>query len=235
MSGLSATSLEKLTQKREDSSYYFRTELGQAFSSATDSLTIVTPYFVPGKNGTRQLSELAEKGVKVRVITNSMASNNSALVHAHYARRRKALLQAGVELFEIKPVFEVREETSSAAFLFSPQISFVLHTKAFVIDRDTVFVGSFNFDPRSLYENTEMGIFVESPSLAERVEDFIDGALPDATYRLSLHSRSNGTHAIRWKDHSRDEKQFHTYDPETGFFERFGCRILGWLPVESQL
>lgn len=226
---------DKLIQDREGSGRYFGTELGQAFASATDSLTIVTPYFVPGKEGTQQLKELAEKGVRVRVITNSMVSNNSSLVHAHYAKRRKALLQAGVELFETKPVFDGDEDVSSAAILFNPKISFVLHTKAFVIDRDTVFIGSFNFDPRSLFENTEMGIFVESSSLADTLEDFIDWALPAATYRLTLHARENGSSAIRWEDRFSEKKPLHTHEPGTGFFQRLGNRIMGWLPVESQL
>ena len=235
LSRLVADNPDKITQKREHASDFFRTELGQAFSSATASLTVVSPYFVPGKDGTRMLASLAEKGIKVRVITNSMVSNNSAPVHAHYAKRRKDLLRAGVELFEAKPVYQGDEETSSAAILYNPQISFVLHTKAFVIDRDTVFIGSFNFDPRSLYENTEMGIFVESSSLAERVEDFIDGALPAATYRLLLNPHANGSNEIRWEDRTGVDKQLHTHDPGTGFFERLGSRILGWLPVESQL
>lgn len=235
LSRMVADSPDKLIQDREESARYFGTELGQAFGSATDSLTIVTPYFVPGKDGTKQLTALAERGVKVRVITNSMVSNNSNLVHAHYAKRRSDLLQAGVELYETKPVFEGDEEASSAAILFNPEISFVLHTKAFVIDRDTVFIGSFNFDPRSLYENTEMGIFVESNSLADRVEDFIDGALPGATYRLSLHAREDGSSALRWEDRFSENKQIHTREPGTGFFQRLGSRIMGWLPVESQL
>lgn len=234
-SRLVADSPDKLIQNREDSGQYFRAELGKAISSATDSLTIVSPYFVPGKNGTLQLAALAEKGVRVRVITNSMASNNSSLVHAHYAKRRKKLLRAGVELYETKPIFEGDAESSSAAILYKPKISFVLHAKAFVIDRDTVFVGSFNFDPRSLFENTEMGVFVESPYLAEIVEDSIDAKLPEATYRLSLYPRVNGSSAIRWEDRTEDEKQLHTHDPETGFFGRLGSRILRWLPVESQL
>lgn len=234
-SRLVADSPDKLIQNRDDSSHYFRTELGQAITAATDSLTIISPYFVPGKDGTHQLAALAEKGVRVRVITNSMASNNSSLVHAHYAKRRKKLLRAGVELFETKPIYEGDEESSSAAILYQPKISFTLHTKAFVIDRDTVFVGSFNFDPRSLFENTEMGIFVESSSLAERVEEIIDAALPGATYRLSLYPRTNGATAIRWEDRIGDEKHLHTHDPETGFFGRLGSRFLGWLPVESQL
>ena len=235
LSRLVADSPDKLIQKREEASEYFRTELIQELLSAATSLTIVSPYFVPAKIGTRQLAALAENGVRVRVITNSMASNNSAPVHAHYAKRRKDLLQAGVELYEVRPIYEGKEDTSSAAILYRPQISHVLHTKVFVIDHKKTFIGSYNFDPRSLFENTEMGIIVESPSLAERVETFIDAELPSATYRLSLQPGTNGTNVIRWEGRSGDEIRSYNHEPESGLFGRLGSRILGWLPVESQL
>lgn len=226
---------DKLLLDREASAHYFRTEFSREIYRATDSLTIVSPYFVPGKKGARKLVELARSGLQVRIITNSMASNNSALVHAHYARRRKALLHAGVELFEVRPLFQSAPDTSSAAFLRNPQISLVLHTKAFVVDRDTVFIGSFNFDPRSLYENTEMGVMVESKSLATRVEDFIDRELAGATYRLKLANNSRGRSSIIWEETSAEGARLFSHDPGVGFFKRVGSKILGWLPGESQL
>ncbi len=227
---------DKLLLDRDAAARYFLTELGSKIAQATKSLTIVSPYFVPGKKGTQQLAALARKGVEVRVITNSMASNNSALVHAHYAKRRKALLRSGVELFEVKPLFQGATDASSTAFLLNPQINLVLHTKAFIFDRNTVFIGSFNFDPRSLYENTEMGVLVESPALAERIEDFVDAELAmGTTYRLQLVSRQGGGEAVRWKTLSGKDLYVYPHEPGIGFFRRLGNRILGWLPVESQL
>ena len=226
---------DKLLLDRESSAEVFGAGLGSIIRAATNSVTIVSPYFVPTSEGARLLAELAEKGVNVRVITNSMASNNSAVVHAHYAKRRKALLRSGVSLYEVKPEFSIAPEESTASILNAPQIAQVLHTKAFTFDGDQVFIGSFNFDPRSLFENTEMGLLVDSPEFARGIDASIEQALDSETYRLQLEPRPGGGEMITWEISANGVIDQYRQEPGSGFWQRLWSRILGWLPVEAQL
>lgn len=116
------------------------------------------------------------------IVTNSLSSTDVAPVHSGYSRSRKALLEAGVELWEIRadPIRRDRQRRGLG------QSTSSLHTKAFAIDRRYLFVGSFNFDPRSVNINTEMGIALDSPSLAAPAVDRLFQALPAHAYRLRL-------------------------------------------------
>src|SRR5690606_8554996 len=114
-------------------------------------LQITSPYFVPGVQGCEKLSHLSEKGVHVDVLTNSLAATDVAAVHAGYARYRKSLLKSGVNLYELRSLFDNEKMTLRG----SGQAS--LHTKAFCRDDELAFIGSLNFDPRSASLNTEMG------------------------------------------------------------------------------
>ena len=141
-------------------------KLIQAFGPPMKEFDLVSPYFVPGPIGTEALSALARRGVRVRILTNSLAGTDEVSVHSGYARRRKDLLSAGVQLFEIKPsaapILKRGEEIGKHS-------TAGLHAKTFAVDRRRVFVGSFNFDPRSAKLNTEMGVIIDSASLAERL------------------------------------------------------------------
>src|SRR5262249_16751239 len=149
-------------------------------------------YLVPGSRGVKPLCDLTARGVRVRILTNSLASTDVAIVHAGYAKYRKGLLHCGVELFEMQP---------SAGFInrewtwLKGKSTAALHTKAAVFDRRTVLIGSFNLDPRSIYLNTELSIIVESPALAAEVARFIEaGMQPSNAYRVEL-NRAGG---LRW-------------------------------------
>ena len=126
--------------------------------------------------------QLRARGVRVRIVTNSFAGNDVAVVHGGYARYRKDLLRLGVELFELKPSLGAKGRKSTFG---SSGVS--LHAKVFVFDREQVFVGSLNLDPRSVDLNTELGIVVESPVLAGEIARQLEGVLqPANSYRLSL-------------------------------------------------
>jgi putative cardiolipin synthase len=132
------------------------------------------------EGGTDVLQKLARRGVRVRVLTNSLAANDVAAVHAGYAKRREPLLEAGVKVFELK------RGQGEAAARGGPggSSSASLHAKTFAVDGAKVFVGSFNFDPRSARLNTEMGLIIESPELARRLHEWFDTRVPLLAYEV---------------------------------------------------
>ncbi len=198
--------------------------LRELVSGADAEVVIVSPYFVPRAQGVDFLSALVRKGVRVIVITNSLASNNHSSVHAVYARYRKRLLRQGVELYELS---SRRLSTASK----DGMARLTLHSKVAVVDRCRVFVGSFNLDPRSLFLNTEMGLAVESKPLAEEIAGTILDALPEIAYRLELSDRSR----LNWIQHAENGSIVHRSEPETRWRRRLLTRLMGLLPIESQM
>ncbi len=195
-------------------------------SDARDSIQLISPYFVPGEVGTAGLVELAEAGVEVGIATNSLAANDVPLVHSGYMRYREPLLRGGVGLYELRA--EAGHE--SAGLLGSSGAS--LHTKAFVVDDRHGFVGSFNFDPRSANLNTEMGVLFDDPDLAAAVRQEYERLIaPAQSHRVSL--APDGT--LRWHDGLADPPRELDTEPQASPWLRAATRVLGWLPLESQL
>ncbi|WP_246094086.1 MULTISPECIES: phospholipase D family protein [Mesorhizobium] len=200
-------------------------ELLPIIQSARNCLEIVSPYFIPGRRGSAVLLDLVGKGVDVSVLTNSLAATDVAAVHGAYANYRKRLLRNGIKLFELQP------------FSRQPAISVFgskgasLHTKAFTVDDRTGFVGSFNFDPRSVSLNSEMGVLFEDEKLvAELRHRFQTEIAPEASYRLEL--RNNVLH---WHGCDEGKLQDYTHEPEAGFSRRVLAALVRHLPIESQL
>lgn len=185
-------------------------------------------YFVPERTGVANLCALAQRGVSVRVLTNSLASTDEAAVYAGYMRHRDDLLRCGVELHELRPdaAFVRREWT-----WLSTRSEAQLHTKAAVFDRHEVLIGSFNMDPRSRNLNTEIAVLVESPALADKVARFIDGGLsPTNSFRLAL---ENGD--VVWLARDNGHEIRFTHSPVTGWGQRFVTDFLSLLPLEPEL
>jgi putative cardiolipin synthase len=196
-------------------------------SSATHEVIIVSPYFVPQRQGVEFLAALVRKGVRVVVITNSLASTNHSSVHAVYARYRKPLLSQGVELYELRPRLHLEDSTQDAQH--KPKIT--LHSKVAAVDREKIFVGSFNLDPRSLYINTEMGIALVSDEFAGSVAVSIGDSLQRQAYSLRL-SRTGG---VRWKYVTRDGERITRKEPHTTIWRRTLTRLMSLLPIEGQM
>lgn len=193
------------------------------FSAQRDSW-LISPYFVPGEGGTLLLAGQARRGVQVRVLTNSLAANDVVAVHGGYAGYRKPLLEAGVELFELMP-----HGQSNSSLFGSSGAS--LHTKAFAVDGETGFIGSFNMDPRSVSLNTEMGVvFQDREVTAELLKSYASKTAAANSYRVALEQG-----ALRWQDGSVEPPKVWTHEPETSWWRRATARVIGWLPVESQL
>jgi len=190
-----------------------------ALGEPVRQLDLVSPYFVPTRNGTAALRTLAERGVKVRVLTNSLAATDVAPVHAGYAKYREELLRGGVRLYELKP--SPTEKSQSRSIGGSSDAS--LHAKTFAVDRSRIFVGSFNFDPRSARLNTEMGVVAESAALAAQLSDALDRDLPRDAYEVQLVEGK-----IQWIDGNVR----HTSEPGAGLLKRLWIGFLSLLPIE---
>ncbi|MGH7120397.1 MAG: phospholipase D family protein [Acetobacteraceae bacterium] len=196
----------------------------EALTGAVAEVFIISPYFVPGRRGTRQLAALTSRGVRVAVLTNSLAATDVLAVHGRYARYRRRLLKAGVAMYELK-----RGGQEGQRLFGSGGAS--LHTKAFRVDDRLVFVGSFNFDPRSANLNTEMGTFVEDARLAAQLgEEF--KRLTDASHSWSVRLERG---LLRWYELVAGQKRLWHGEPDTSLFRRILARVLGWLPIEPQL
>ncbi|MCD9027675.1 phospholipase D family protein [Luteimonas sp. BDR2-5] len=196
-------------------------------TSADRTALLISPYFVPGRTGTDDLSRLARSGVHVSVITNSLAANDVAAVHSGYARYRRTLLENGVNLLEIRNQSDFKAESS----LFGSSGA-SLHTKAVLVDGTRGFIGSFNLDPRSANLNTEMGVLFDDPALGAALRDeFLHLAGDDMSYWLYL----NGDGDLRWLDRARTPPVAYDHEPDSTWWQRFVAGTLRWLPIESQL
>jgi putative cardiolipin synthase len=201
-------------------------------------LTIVSAYFVPGKAGLAWFSELAARGVRVTILTNSLAASDVAAVHAGYARYREALLEAGVRLYELKPLPSpgAKPPLGPGRSSGSGSSQASLHAKTFMFDRSAVYIGSLNLDPRSVKLNTEIGLLCESPPLTEELLEALESSLDKVAWRLALEPDDSGRKHLVWIETEDDgtEKRF-TDEPGAGWWRRASVWMLGLLPIESQL
>lgn len=200
--------------------------MGQALGRPEREIDIVSPYFVPGANGTELLSKYPQSGVRMRILTNSLAASDVAAVHAGYSRRRVAFLQAGAKLFELKPDAEQAARRKGAPAGGSSGAS--LHAKTIAVDGQRLFVGSFNLDLRSIALNTEMGAVIDSPVLAKALADSLDQRLALFAYEVVLTSRG----ALQWIESTPGGEIVHDIEPKTGVLKRMGVGVLSVLPIE---
>ena len=200
-------------------------ELAAAVQQAEEEVLVVTPYFVPGKTGIEFWQSIVDKGVRVLILTNSLASNNHTAVHSGYAGYRKRVLDAGVELYEARAnaVAAASAGTSNAEAL-------TLHTKAMMIDRKRLFVGSLNLDPRSREINSEMGLLIDSPEMGKHLVDRFLAALPELAYRVERDERGR----LQWRGQVDGVEVIETTEPLTSWWLRFKAFLLKIVP-NSQL
>ncbi|MES2920045.1 MAG: phospholipase D family protein [Verrucomicrobiota bacterium] len=229
-----------LTCTRKDETH-LAPKLRELVHKTESELFLVTPYFVAGKNGLALLAGVRQRGARVVVITNSLASTNSLPVHSGYRRYRRALLEAGVELYEIKPTASSQRQRSGGGWFGSIGSSgsggsgsssgwSSLHAKAFAFDRRVGFVGSYNLDPRSNRLNTEMGVIFECPDLAKRLPEEAEKDLAHTAYRVEL----DGPRLV-WVTYDGDKEVRHTSEPACSRLRRFKVRVISCLPIEWML
>ena len=201
-------------------------EMYPQWASATHEFKIMSAYFVPGVVGSHGLANMVAKGVDVAVLTNSLAATDVIASHSGYMPYREQLFNAGVRLYELKPFAEHKQKIfgSSGASL---------HTKAYIVDGHTGFIGSFNFDPRSTNLNTEMGVVFHDPRVIQELnEEFDELSGPRYSYQLK---RSPVTNELIWEDHPDETGEVYRewdHEPETSWPKRAAVVVLSWLPIE---
>ena len=191
--------------------------------SAKSELLITNAYFIPDEHFMADLQELLGRGVKVRILTNSLASHDVPAVNAHYEKWRVPLLEAGVQLHELRPDAEMRHELAEVAPLQAPFIG--LHTKSMVIDRQRAFIGSMNLDPRSEVLNSEMGVIVDSPPLAEKLAERMSRDM-EGTNSWQVVRRDDG--ALVWRSSAGEQ----TTQPARSLLHRIQNFFYKAFPVE---
>jgi putative cardiolipin synthase len=212
-------------------------------------LEMVSPYFVPLQEGFDYLQSLAKQGVEVRVLTNSLAATDVVAVHAGYARWRKPLLEAGIILHEYKPAAPPPASSDRGAASWRERqprsvgsigsmgsrgagsSTSSLHAKTFSIDRARVVIGSFNFDPRSLDLNTELGFVIDSAALATAVDEAYTRHVPLTAWQVTLTEAGD----LQWTEEVDGKRVRHDEEPEAGFWRRAGAGLIGLLPIDWML
>lgn len=198
-------------------------DLGEFLAQAKEEVLLVSPYFVPTRKGTQSIIASAKSGIDITILTNSLAATDVLAVHAGYRTYRQQLLEAGVKIYEVKAN---PKQKKSSSWTGSSKSS--LHAKTFVTDKQSIFVGSFNFDPRSAWLNTEMGLIIDNQELATEVVDGIEASLAKKTYRLAIEEGE-----VVWVD---DFQQRTIYtEPDAGLWRKFLVDCIALLPIESQL
>ncbi|MHB1142364.1 MAG: phospholipase D family protein [Sulfuricaulis sp.] len=210
----------------------FASRLRPIVDAAQREVILISPYFIPSEEGIAVLSTLARRGVRVRILTNSLASTDYIpLAYAGYARRRARLLAAGLELYEMHP--EPRDATGSGRPGASSGA--YLHTKAIVVDRRHVVIGSMNLDPRSRRDNTEVAMLLESAEFGARLGALFEEAVrPTRAFRVTLAVPGEET-GIIWISEEAGQEVRYNHEPLAGFWRRLLSKLLGAFAPEDLL
>jgi putative cardiolipin synthase len=224
----------KTTRPPEDPEGHLLPQLARVGVQLRKELLIVSPYFVPGDAGVAALNALVQKGVRVTVLTNSLAATDVGAVHAGYRKYREPLLEGGVRLYELKPsAIDYGRSKDKSRQISGSHAS--LHAKTFVFDRRAVFIGSLNLDPRSTQLNTEIGVVSDSEPMAVALADRIEGALDQVAWRVERVVDPGSRARLVWHESTAQGPRLHVEEPGVGAWRQLGVWFLGLLPIESQL
>jgi putative cardiolipin synthase len=198
------------TLEGEGISQKMTTIIPEFSKTAKNELLIVNAYLIPDELMINEARDLIQKGVKIKVLTNSLASQDVPAVNSHYGPWRKQILDAGIELYELRPDAAIKAQTDTP-----PVVSgFIgLHSKASVVDRSRVYIGSFNLDPRARDYNTEMGVLIDDPELAEELAQLAEELMqPENSWQVKLNDEGK----LVWQ--SGDD--IRTRQPAQNFWQR---------------
>ena len=224
--------LKVLSRGEPDPHLLLSPHLAGLFKGVQKELILVSAYFVPAKDGLNYLTGKADSGVRVRLLTNSLEATDVPAVHAGYAPYRMALLEHGVKLYELRA--NPDQPLSGAPWRLHGSSSASLHSKAMVFDRRKVFIGSFNFDPRSILWNTEVGVIVDSPLLAEQVRQLaLEGMAPSVSYQVRI-DRSGSRPKLVWIDERDGRPQVLRHEPGS-LWRRLNAWVAGMIGLEKML
>ncbi len=210
--------------------------VAQAVEAVQSELLMITPYLIPGQEGMQMFKDLRRRNVRVRILTNSLESSTVLLAQAGYMHYRRPLLETGVELFEIRSLLgDVRGSGESAAM--SRYGNYSLHAKLFVFDRKKLFVGSMNFDQRSMHLNTEIGLIIDSPVLAQQMATRFEAMVkPVNAYRVALKAAADGAPpSLVWRTQENAAAVEYSTEPARSDTQRNEAGVLTMLPLDKEL
>jgi putative cardiolipin synthase len=224
---------QKMDLKKAGTDELLISQLAPYMTGAKKTVYIVSPYFVPGDKATEALCKLSQDGVDVRILTNSLASNDVSAVHAGYGKYRRKLLRCGVRLFELDESLKNKE---SKMFTWLPGLAkSSLHAKTMVFDGEIMFVGSFNFDERSLHINNEIGLLFHDPEIAGAAAKHFEDNVNKVAFEVSF-SRPGGRENMQWTGGQGGPDVVMKKEPYATTMQKLTVGILKWLPfIDSQL
>ncbi|NOQ88563.1 MAG: phospholipase D family protein [Gammaproteobacteria bacterium] len=222
---------EKISNDTSNQTVHIGPQVMPYFERANRELLIATPYFVPGNKGLNWLRNKHAQGVKITILTNSLAATDVIAVHAGYKRYRKQLVASDINLYELKPT--ARAALSKTNKLIEGSRHASLHAKYMVVDQQYVFVGSANIDPRSEYLNTEIGIMVNSKELAKQTTELFKRS---TSLNNSFHLQpGKSNNDLDWITNENSNEVHYTSEPKASLIRKLGVYIMGLLPIESLL
>ena len=212
---------DKLINEISDEQMQLANDLREVFLSADEEIILITPYYVPRDGGIQLLRSQTDRGLRIIIVTNSLASNNHVPVHSGYAKYRRDVIRAGVELYEVR--VNAGGELSNRD---DDPDSLTLHTKMFLFDRRYLFIGSLNLDPRSIEINAEMGLLIDSPELASAMAVAVEERLAAGAYRVVENERGK----LEWHARIDGEEIIETKEPLTSRWLRLKAWVMKIVP-----
>ncbi|MGZ3236578.1 MAG: phospholipase D-like domain-containing protein, partial [Burkholderiaceae bacterium] len=210
-------------------------EVAKATIAVQSELLMVSPYLVPGKEGMQIFKDLRKRNVRVRIITNSLESQTVLPAQAAYMNYRKAFLEDGIEVYEIRSLLGNTKGSGQTAEI-SRFGNYSLHGKLFVMDRKRLFIGSMNFDQRSMVLNTEIGVIIDSPELAQQVAARFEAmAQPANSYLVALRPDAEGNLNLVWRTKEGGKDVEYDKEPARSDWQRIEAHLFMLLPLEREL
>ncbi|MFB2578343.1 MULTISPECIES: phospholipase D family protein [unclassified Acinetobacter] len=227
---------DKISQKA-DETQYLSSALKQELNTPTKQIDLVSAYFVPEDKDLEIMRTLHQQGIQTRILTNSFKANDVSIVHAFYAPKRVEILKQGIELYEFLPVLPLSLTHRERMKIFGERFNreglgrSSLHAKFLALDNQQVFIGSYNFDPRSTYLNSEIGVVLNSPKLANAIHNSMQKDIMHYAYKLELDENQR----MIWKQQTEHGIEIHHTEPKMKWWQKVGLKFLGKLPLEKQM
>jgi putative cardiolipin synthase len=223
-------------EKRQMVGQLMHRTVADTMASVRSELLMVTPFLIPGDGGMRLFKDLRDRGVRVRILTNSLESTPEPVAQSGYMRYRIPLLEDGVELYEVRSLLgNARGSGESSAATLSG--NYALHAKLFVFDRERLYIGSMNFDERSHHLNTEIGLIIDSPELARQTAARVEAiVVPANSYALALRKNpAGGAPELIWRTREGGKDVEYDKEPARSDWQRMQVELLTLLPLDREL
>lgn len=211
--------------------------IADALSRVQSEFLMITPYLVPTRGELDMLRALRARNVRIRILTNSLNSTNQISAHAGYMHYRRQLLEEGIELYEVRSQLGASSRDSGQSRALSRYGTYGLHGKLLVFDRGAIYAGSMNFDQRSRYLNTEIGIIIDSPTLASQTAARFEAMTqPASAYAVSLRVKhAGGKPELVWRTEENGHSIEYTKEPSESLHRAIEAKLLGLLPIDREL